>query len=66
MPDMNGRELEHSDVARADELATAASLVMGQANEAIPAVLIRGVQINPSTHEGAKSLNRPKEQDLFR
>jgi coenzyme F420-0:L-glutamate ligase/coenzyme F420-1:gamma-L-glutamate ligase len=52
-------------VAAADELAAAASLVMGQANESIPAVLVRGF---PYALGGgrASDLVRPRAEDLFR
>ena len=42
-PDLFGRRLEVSMIGFADEVAAAASLVMGQADEALPAVLIRGL-----------------------
>ncbi len=42
-PDLFGRKLEASVVGFADEIAAAASLVMGQADEATPVVLIRGL-----------------------
>ena len=40
--DLYGRELETTEIATADELSAAASLVMGQADEGLPVVLIRG------------------------
>ena len=40
--DLYGRELQTSEVATGDELAAAASLVMGQADEGLPVVIIRG------------------------
>ncbi len=49
----------------ADELASAASLLMAQANEGIPAVLISG--LNPEERNvPAKVLIRPASEDLFR
>jgi coenzyme F420-0:L-glutamate ligase / coenzyme F420-1:gamma-L-glutamate ligase len=64
-PDLNGRPLESTDIAVADELAAAASLVMGQANEGTPIVLARGVPY--ARRNGlARDLLRPKELDLFR
>jgi coenzyme F420-0:L-glutamate ligase / coenzyme F420-1:gamma-L-glutamate ligase len=52
-------------VAVADELAAAASLVMGQAAEKIPVVLVRGFPYHGD--EGSiKDLIRPEDQDLFR
>jgi len=62
--DLAGRELHHTVVAIADEIASAAGLLMGKA-EAVPAVLVRGYKYDPS--EGsAKALIRPAEADLFR
>ena len=64
-PDLNGRPLETTEVGFADELAAAASLMMGQADEATPIVLARGVPY--ARRDGAASeLVRPKERDLFR
>jgi coenzyme F420-0:L-glutamate ligase/coenzyme F420-1:gamma-L-glutamate ligase len=64
-PDLFGRRLEVSVVGRGDELAAAASLVMGQADEATPAVLVRGLAEEdvPAT---AADLIRPAAEDLFR
>ena len=64
-PDMNGRALQTTDVGTADELAAAASLLMGQAAEGTPVVLIRGAA--SALGEGrAVDLVRPVEMDLFR
>ncbi|MEK9721862.1 MAG: coenzyme F420-0:L-glutamate ligase [Rhodospirillaceae bacterium] len=69
-PDLFGRLLQASQVGLADELASTASLVMGQANEGRPVVLIRGIVgavTGAAAGEGAASdLIRPREQDLFR
>jgi coenzyme F420-0:L-glutamate ligase/coenzyme F420-1:gamma-L-glutamate ligase len=52
-------------VAAADELAAAASLVMGQAAEGTPVVHARGFPYE--LREGSLSeLLRPRDQDLFR
>ena len=62
--DLFGRALETTEVATADELAAAASLLMGQANEGIPIVLIRGFTAFDhlrDTETGIKPLLRPKE-----
>jgi coenzyme F420-0:L-glutamate ligase/coenzyme F420-1:gamma-L-glutamate ligase len=64
-PDLFGRKLEITEVAVADELAAAASFVMGQADEGIPAVLIRGAQLEASD-EGMLELLRDPARDLFR
>lgn len=63
--DLYGRQLKSTMVAVADELAAAASLLMGQSDEGRPVVLIRGASFDPG--EGrAQALQRPREQDLFR
>ncbi len=65
MPDLNNRELRVTDAAIADEIAAAASLLMGQAAEGKPVVLVRGFK-DIQGASTAKSLLRPREQDLFR
>jgi len=63
-PDMYGRSLRTSEVGLADELAAAASLMMGQAGEATPIVHLRGVPYG--RREGsARELMRAREMDLF-
>lgn len=64
-PDLFGRPLRVTVVGHADELAAAASLLMGQAGEARPVVLIRG-PLAEAPHQPAAALLRPAEQDLFR
>jgi coenzyme F420-0:L-glutamate ligase / coenzyme F420-1:gamma-L-glutamate ligase len=62
--DRYGYQLQHTLVGVADELAAAASLAMGQGNEGIPAVVIRGLEV--SGFGKAKDMQRPHERDLFR
>ncbi|HTW52040.1 MAG TPA: coenzyme F420-0:L-glutamate ligase [Stellaceae bacterium] len=64
-PDLFGRVLEVTETGFADEIAAAASLVMGQANEAMPMVLARGLSWTAPEADGA-ALVRPPEHDLFR
>jgi coenzyme F420-0:L-glutamate ligase/coenzyme F420-1:gamma-L-glutamate ligase len=64
-PDLFGFELSITQVGVADELAAAASLVMGQAAEGTPVVHVRGFPY-PLREGSLKELIRPKEQDLFR
>ena len=64
--DMFGNELRVTTVGVADELAAAASFMMGQAAEATPVVLIRGAQLTSSQTSGACDLVRDKQLDLFR
>lgn len=64
-PDLYGRELRVTEAAVADELAAAASLLMGQAAEGKPVVLARGCAI-PRGAGSARDLLRSRERDLFR
>jgi coenzyme F420-0:L-glutamate ligase/coenzyme F420-1:gamma-L-glutamate ligase len=63
--DLFGYKLQVTQVGVADELAAAASLVMGQAAEGTPAVHVRGFPY-PLREGLLRELIRPKEQDLFR
>ena len=63
--DLFGYTLKITVVGVADELAAAASLVMGQAAEGIPAVHVRGFPY-PLGEGSLRELIRPKEQDMFR
>ena len=64
-PDLFGFTLRITQVGAADELAAAASLMMGQAAEGTPVVHVRGFPY-PLRESSLKELIRPKEQDLFR
>jgi len=64
-PDLFGYTLQVTQIGAADELAAAASLMMGQAAEGTPIVHVRGFPYG--LREGSlKELIRPREQDLFR
>jgi coenzyme F420-0:L-glutamate ligase/coenzyme F420-1:gamma-L-glutamate ligase len=64
-PDLFGRALRTTDLALADEIASAASLIMGQAGEGRPIALARGVPY--VRREGsARELQRDKALDFFR
>jgi coenzyme F420-0:L-glutamate ligase/coenzyme F420-1:gamma-L-glutamate ligase len=63
--DLFGYTLQHTDVGFADEIAAAAGLIMGQAGEGTPVVLIRGLDLPPGDGR-ATDLVRPKEADLYR
>ncbi len=63
--DLFGNELKVTVVGVADELAAAASLVMGQADEGTPAVHVRGFPY-PLAESRLADLLRPKKKDLFR
>lgn len=68
--DLFGNVLEVTEAAVADELAAAASLVQGEADEACPLVLVRGARLRGARLEagdgGAAALLRDRELDLFR
>lgn len=64
-PDLFGRPMQVTEVAVADELAAAASLVMGQAAEGQPVVHVRGFS-SAALRVDASALIRPKERDMFR
>ncbi len=63
--DLEGRVLAVTQVGLADEVASAAELVMGEADEGRPAVLVRGVQWREPP-VAAAALIRDRQQDLFR
>ena len=62
--DLYDRELRSSLVCLADELASAAELVMGQADAGIPVVLVRGVEYEQRDGSAADIL-RPRDDNLF-
>jgi coenzyme F420-0:L-glutamate ligase/coenzyme F420-1:gamma-L-glutamate ligase len=64
-PDLFGHELRVTQTGYADEIASAASLVMGQTDEARPAVLVRGLSWSDPPAP-ASALARTPEEDLFR
>ena len=63
--DLFGYKIRVKRTAIADELASAAELVMGQTNEAVPVAIIRGYAYPKSEKANAKKLIRPPEEDLF-
>ena len=65
-PDRDGRLLEVTQLARADALAAAAGLVTGEADEGVPAVLVRGLNADAGPRNPAAALIRPLAEDLFR
>lgn len=67
--DLYGRELETTEIATCDELASAASLIMGQADEGLPVVIVRGFDSFDKLRDvnsNIKSVLMPKEFDVFR
>jgi len=64
--DLFGRILQATVIGLADELAAAASLVIGEAAEGTPAAVVRGAVWEPDDQAGLAELLRPLQQDLFR
>jgi coenzyme F420-0:L-glutamate ligase / coenzyme F420-1:gamma-L-glutamate ligase len=64
-PDLFGRELQVSITGHADEIAAAASLVMGQGAEGQPVVIVRGLTWR-GPDNAASELVRPADEDMFR
>jgi len=67
--DVYGRELKVTLINRADAIAGAATLVMGETTEKIPLALVRGMPAeseNNTAGHNAEMINRPLEEDLFR
>ena len=64
-PDAGGRTLHVTEVAIADEIASAAELVMGKAS-GIPAAIVRGLDHSWFREGSARELVRPATDDLFR
>lgn len=63
--DLFGRELQVSETAIADQVASAAQVVQGEGNEGMPVVRVRGLaRLGPA--QTARQLLRPRDQDLFR
>ncbi|MEM2367228.1 MAG: coenzyme F420-0:L-glutamate ligase [Candidatus Bathyarchaeia archaeon] len=63
--DLFGYVLRVKQTAVADELCSAAELVIGQADEGIPVAIIRGYKYIKSEDARATELIRPREKDLF-
>ena len=64
--DLFGYVLKIKQTCIADELASAAELVIGQSNEAVPAAIVRGYKYAAKEGVSGRELTRPKEKDLFR
>ena len=67
--DLYGRELRVTLINRADSIAAAATLVMGETTEKIPLALVRGLapeSVEKTQHHNAAMINRPVQEDLFR
>lgn len=65
LPDTSGVPLEVTEIAVADELASAADLVKGKLSRT-PAAVIRGLTPPPDDDRGSAALRRPIGEDMFR
>lgn len=63
--DLEGRPLEVTEIGFADQIASAAHLVMGEADEGVPVVLIRGLTWDAEERPAADLIRDPS-MDLFR
>ncbi|HEY7506784.1 MAG TPA: coenzyme F420-0:L-glutamate ligase [Nitrososphaera sp.] len=63
--DMYGRKLLVTEIAIADEIASAAELVMGK-SERVPVAIVRGYRFEKASDATIRDLIRPKKSDLFR
>lgn len=64
-PDLFGYQLQHTDIGLADMVASAATVLMGQAAEGVPAALVRGVVFSRRNGSAAEIV-RPAHLDLYR
>jgi coenzyme F420-0:L-glutamate ligase / coenzyme F420-1:gamma-L-glutamate ligase len=64
-PDATGRHLQATVIATADEIASAAELVMGKASN-IPVAIVKGIAPSKSELGSGAGLIRDKSEDLFR
>ncbi len=64
--DLFGHELLSTIIGQVDNLASAAQLVMGEADEGLPIILIRGYDFEIKKSVSIKEILREKEIDLFR
>jgi len=64
--DLYGKELQSTIVGQIDNLASAAQLVMGEADEGLPVVIIRGYKYSIMEKSSINKILRKSELDLFR
>ena len=64
--DMYGKSLKHTEIAVADEIASAAGILMGQSDEMKPIILIKGFAKNQYEVNDAFNLIVNSEDDLYR
>ena len=65
LPDRDGRIMQMTIIALADAVAAAAGLALGEGDESIPAVIVRGLRLSGGS-QTSNAIVRPVEEDLFR
>jgi len=64
--DLYGKELQSTIIGQIDNLTSAAQLVMGEADEGLPVVIIRGYKYSIIENSSINQILRKSEIDLFR
>ena len=64
--DMYGKSLKHTEIAVADEIASAAGILMGQSDEMKPIILVKGFDMNQYEINDAFNLTVNNEDDIYR
>jgi coenzyme F420-0:L-glutamate ligase/coenzyme F420-1:gamma-L-glutamate ligase len=64
--DLYGKTLQSTIVGQVDNLTSAAQLIMGEADEGFPIILIKGYKFDFDENASIKEILRPKETDVFR
>src|SRR5665648_161546 len=64
--DLYGKELKSTIIGQVDNLASAAQLIMGEADEGFPIVLIKGYEFEINNQAKISSIIRERSADLFR
>ena len=64
--DMYGKSLKHTEIAVADEIASAAGILMGQSDEMKPIILVKGFDMNQYEINDAFNITVNNEDDLYR
>lgn len=63
--DRDGRIMQMTMIAVGDAVAAAAGVAMGEGDEGIPAVIVRGLRL-AGEHQTSRAIVRPVDEDLFR
>ncbi|MFX1390239.1 MAG: coenzyme F420-0:L-glutamate ligase [Promethearchaeota archaeon] len=64
--DLFGHELQSTIIGQVDNLASAAQLIMGESDEGLPIVLIKGYKFELKDDVSIKEILRDKSIDIFR